>query len=374
MTDSQIIVLATPVFLLLIALEFAVGRLLRRNTYVTADTLNSIGLGIMSQVLNVFSKALLVGLYALVFESLSLWRLPQESPWVWVLGLLVYDYCYYWHHRLGHTVAVLWAAHAVHHQSEEYNLSTALRQTSTGWLFGWIFYLPMAVAGFPPLVFGVVALVDLLYQYWVHTQQIGRLGWFDRWFCAPSNHRVHHAVNDKYLDKNYGGILIVWDRLFGSFIEEDDAEPCVYGTRTPLSSWNPLWANLQVYRDLAQDAWHARRWRDKLLVWLKPPGWRPPDVAIRFPKPAFDLAARRKYDPHRSTSAALAAGGLFLLLLAATSVFLWEAHRLSGLAQLAAAGGILAGLWLVGVISERGLRRPGRAAASPGLEADPGPR
>jgi len=374
MTDSQIIVLATPVFLLLIALEFAVGRLLRRNTYVTADTLNSIGLGIMSQVLNVFSKALLVGLYALVFESLSLWRLPQESPWVWVLGLLVYDFCYYWHHRLGHTVAVLWAAHAVHHQSEEYNLSTALRQTSTGWLFGWVFYLPMAVLGFPPLVFAVVALVELLYQYWVHTRLIGRLGWFDRWFCAPSNHRVHHAVNDRYLDRNYGGILIVWDRLFGSFIEEDDAEPCVYGTRTPLASWNPLWANLQVYRDLAQDAWHARRWRDKLLVWIKPPGWRPADVALRFPKPPFDLAARRKYDPHRSTAAALAAGGLFLLLLAATSVFLWEAHRLSGLAQLAAAGGILAGLWLVGVISERGLRRPGRAAASPGLEADPGPR
>jgi sterol desaturase/sphingolipid hydroxylase (fatty acid hydroxylase superfamily) len=135
------------------------------------------------------------------------------------LALVFYDFCYYWLHRAGHRVAVLWAAHVVHHQSEDYNLSTALRQTSSGFLLGWIFYLPMAVAGVPPLVFGVVALVDLLYQYWVHTQQIGRLGWFDRWFCSPSNHRVHHAVNDRYLDKNYGGILIVWDRLFGSFIE-----------------------------------------------------------------------------------------------------------------------------------------------------------
>jgi len=366
MTDSQIIVLATPLFLLLIAVEFAVGLARRRNTYVTADALNSIGLGIMSQVLNVFSKLLMVGVYALAFEMLAPHPLPQDAAWVWVVGLLVYDFCYYWHHRLGHTVAVLWAAHAVHHQSEEYNLSTALRQTSTGWLFGWIFYLPMAVAGFPPLVFGVVALVDLLYQYWVHTQQIGRLGWFDRWFCAPSNHRVHHAVNDKYLDKNYGGILIVWDRLFGSFIEEDDAEPCVYGTRTPLSSWNPLWANLHVYRDIAEDAWHARRWRDKLRVWVKPPGWRPADVAERFPKPAFDLAARRKYDPHRSRAAALVAGGLFGVLLVATSVFLWNAHLLSGLAQAGAAAGILAGLWVVGWVSEHGVRWPAsRQVAQP---------
>ena len=177
---------------------------------------------------------------------------------MWIGALLAYDFCYYWLHRAGHRVAVLWAAHVVHHQSEDYNLSTALRQTSSGFLFGWIFYLPLAVAGVPPLVFGTVALIDLLYQFWVHTQQVGKLGWFDRWFCSPSNHRVHHAVNERYLDKNYGGILIVWDRLFGTFAEEDDAEPCVYGTRAPLRSWNPVWANLQVYRDLWLDSWRAR--------------------------------------------------------------------------------------------------------------------
>ena len=130
----------------------------------------------------------------------------------------------------------------------------------------------MAVAGVPPLVFATVALIDLLYQFWVHTQQVGKLGWFDRWFCSPSNHRVHHAVNDSYLDKNYGGILIVWDRLFGTFVEEDDAEPCVYGTRSPLRSWNPVWANLQVYRDLVLDSWRARSWADKLRVWLDAAG------------------------------------------------------------------------------------------------------
>jgi hypothetical protein len=267
--------------------------------------------------------------------------------------LVFYDFCYYWLHRAGHRVAVLWAAHAVHHQSEDYNLSTALRQTSSGFLLGWIFYLPLAVAGVPPLVFGVVALIDLLYQFWVHTQQVGKLGWFDRWFCSPSNHRVHHAVNDKYLDKNYGGILVVWDRLFGSFVEEDDAEPCVYGTRSPLRSFNPLWANLQVYRDLALDAWRARSWADKLRVWLKPPGWRPADVAARWPRPAFDIAAVQRFDPPLGRASAWAAGALFAAVLGATSVFLWHAHRLDGLQQLSAVTALVAALWLIGALTQR---------------------
>jgi Fatty acid hydroxylase superfamily len=210
----------------------------------------------------------------------------------------------------------------------------------------------MAVAGVPPFVFGVVALIDLLYQYWVHTQQIGKLGWFDRWLCSPSNHRVHHAVNDTYLDKNYGGILIVWDRLFGSFREEDDGVPCVYGTRAPLASFNPLWANLQVYRDLALDAWRAAGWADKLRVWLKPPGWRPADVALRWPKPAFDLATVQRYEPPLSRGAAWAAAALFVAVLAATSVFLWVAHTLTLAQQALGAAGIVALLCLIGAICQ----------------------
>ena len=328
LTGPQVIVLATPVFLALIALEFAVGRWRGRDTYRLADALASIGLGIMSQITGLFVTLFTLGIYTFVHERWALWRLPADSPWVWLGALIAYDFCYYWHHRAGHRIALFWASHAVHHQSEDYNLSTALRQTSGGWPAGWIFYLPMALAGVPPLVFAVVALIDLLYQYWVHTQQIGRLGWFDRWFCAPSNHRVHHAVNDRYLDRNYGGILIVWDRLFGSYAAEDETEPCVYGTRTPLRSWNPLWANLQVYAELAKDSWRAAAWADKLRVWLKPPGWRPADVAARWPKPAFDIAAVTRYDPPLSRAAALAATLLFVLLLAATAALLWQAHLL----------------------------------------------
>lgn len=359
MTGPQIIVLATPVFLLLIGIEFLVGHVRGRNTYRVNDALNSIGLGILSQLTGVFAKLMTVGIYTAVFAHVSLWQLPADALWVWLVGLLAYDFCYYWQHRLGHTVSLFWASHVVHHQSEDYNLSTALRQTSGGWVANWIFYLPMAVLGFPPLVFGVVALIDLLYQYWVHTQQIGKLGWFDRWFCAPSNHRVHHAVNDKYLDKNYGGIFIVWDRLFGSFIEEDDAEPCVYGTRAPLQSWNPLWANLQIYWDLAKDSWRARSWADKLRVWAKHPGWRPADVAERWPKPPFEIARMQRWDPTVPRPAAAGAIVLFVLALAATAAFLWFAHTLSLAEQLGAAAAIV--LLLLGVGAVTTPREPAAA-------------
>lgn len=358
LTPSQVIVLATPVFLVMIGIEFLVGLKRGRNTYRLNDAMNSIGLGIISQLVNLFAALFTVWLYVLVFEHVSLWKLSANEWWVWGVGLVLYDFCYYWHHRLGHTVALFWAAHVVHHQSEDYNLSTALRQTGSGWVGGWLFYLPMAVLGFPPLVFGVVALIDLLYQYWVHTQHIGKLGWFDRWFCAPSNHRVHHAVNDRYLDKNYGGIFIVWDRLFGSFIEEDspdarDYEPIVYGTRGPLRSWNPVWANLQYYAELFKDSWHAQNWGDKLRVWFKHPGWRPADVAARFPKPAFDIARVQRYDPPMSRGAQWLSAGLFVALLGATSLLLWNAHTLSLPEQLAGAAGVVLGLCGVGWISER---------------------
>ncbi len=369
LTGPQVIVLATPVFLALIALEYVVGRARGRDTYRLADAMSSVGLGIMSQLTGLFVTLLTVGIYTAVFERLAIWRLPADSIAVWIGALIAYDFLYYWHHRAGHRIALFWASHAVHHQSEDYNLSTALRQTSGGWVAGWIFYLPMALAGVPPLVFAVVALIDLLYQYWVHTQQIGRLGWFDRWFCAPSNHRVHHAVNDRYLDRNYGGILIVWDRMFGTFAEEDDTEPCVYGTRSPLRSWNPVWANLQVYWELAKDSWRAASWADKLRVWLKPPGWRPSDVAARWPKPAFDIAAVERYDPPLSRGAAAAATLLFIVLLAGTAALLWNAHRIERGALLAGAVTIVAGLWAVGALCtpaatrRTGPARPGSSAA-----------
>jgi alkylglycerol monooxygenase len=348
LSPSQIIVLATPVFLALIALEYAWGRWRGRNTYRLNDAINSISLGMLSQISAVLTRLFRIGIYTAVFSWVSFWHNDAfwTSPIGWLLALVYYDFCYYWLHRAGHEVAVFWAAHVVHHQSQDYNLSTALRQTSSGALLGWIFYLPMAVAGVPPLVFGVVALVDLLYQYWVHTEHVGKLGWFDRWFCSPSNHRVHHAVNDGYLDRNYGGILVVWDRMFGSFREE--GEKCVYGTRAPLESWDPLWSNFEVYWALAKDSWHARSWGDKLRVWFKPPGWRPADVAARFPKPAFSVEAMRRYHPPMSRGMAWFAGIQFVVILNGVALFLWHADRLPIAQSAVWLAALTAALWAVG--------------------------
>ncbi len=348
MTGPQIIVLAAPVFLLLIALELALGLKRGRNTYRLADAMASISLGLVSQMSGLFGKALTVGIYSAVFAHVALLSLSPASWWVWVLALVLYDFLYYWHHRLGHRVALFWAAHVVHHQSEDYNLSTALRQTGSGWLVGWLLYLPMAVLGVPPLVFGTVALIDLLYQFWVHTQQVGKLGWFDRVFCSPSNHRVHHAVNDVYLDRNYGGIWVVWDRLFGTFQEELDDERCVYGTRAPLRSWNPLWANVEVYAALAKDAWRTRAWGDKLRLWFKPPGWRPADLQTLDPKPPFDVSERERYEPQVSQRALGAALVLFVLAMSLTAVLLWTAHTLAWPVAAGATMVLVLMLWGVG--------------------------
>ena len=352
MSPSQIIVLATPVFFLLIAIEFAWGYKRARNTYRLNDAVNSISLGMLSQISAVFTRLFRVGIYTAIYSTVAIW--PDTAFWTtwygWLLALVFYDFCYYWLHRAGHESAVFWAAHVVHHQSQDYNLSTALRQTSSGALLGWVFYVPMAVAGVPPLVFGVVALVDLLYQFWVHTEHVPKLGWFDRWFCSPSNHRVHHAVNDRYLDRNYGGILIIWDRIFGSFKEED--EKCVYGTRKPLNSWDPLWSNTEVYWGLLKDSWHARSWADKVRVWFKPPGWRPADVAQRFPSAPFDMQRVERFHPPMSRAVMWFGAVQFIVLLQGVAAFLWFADRMP-LAQSAVWLGVLAAsLWAIGAVMQ----------------------
>ncbi len=355
MTPSQVIVLATPVFLLLIGIEFAWGWARRRNTYRLNDAVNSISLGMLSEITKVFTRLLRVGIYTAVYASVSLVPIEQArefwTNWYgWLLALLFYDFCYYWLHRAGHESAIFWAAHVVHHQSQDYNLSTALRQTSSGALLGWVFYLPMAIAGVPPLVFGVVALIDLLYQFWVHTEHVPKLGWFDRWFCSPSNHRVHHAVNDGYLDRNYGGVLIIWDRMFGSFKEE--GEKCVYGTRSSLNSWDPLWSNAEVYWSLAKDSWHACNWLDKLRVWFKAPGWRPADVAERFPRPVFDIAKVERYHPPVGAAASWFGAIQFVLLLGGVSVFLWKVDGMPMSQSAIWLAALCVGLWGVGAVMQ----------------------
>ncbi|HET7203761.1 MAG TPA: sterol desaturase family protein [Steroidobacteraceae bacterium] len=353
---GKAIALATPVFFLLIAIELVVARARGlQGAYRLNDAVNSLSLGVMSEVVKLFVRVLTIGIYAWLFEHVALGHWPADAWWAWLLAIVFYDFCYYWNHRLGHESAVFWASHVVHHQSQCYNLSTALRQTSSGALLSWIFYVPMAVAGVPTEMFVVAAVVDLLYQYWIHTEVVGKLGWFDRWFASPSNHRVHHAVNDRYVDRNYGGIFMFWDRLFGTFVEE--TEKCVYGTRAPLASWDPLWANLEVYADLARKSWQAGRWRDKVLVWFMPPGWQPAAASGRpWQKPAFDLRQVRTYDPPMSRAARIFAAVQLTLAILATLPLLWFADTMPRATLLAGAAAIVAALWLTGAVMQGRVR------------------
>lgn len=319
------IVYAIPVFMATILLEAWVARRRGLKVYDIPDAITSLNFGILSQVSGLFVRVFTFGIYVLVFEHGRLFTLPTDVIWVWVGALVAYDFIYYWVHRCGHEVNAMWAAHQVHHSSEWFNLSTALRQTSTGAFLGFPFYLPMAIAGVPPVVFGTVALIDLLYQYWVHTELVRKLGWVDRVFVTPSNHRVHHGQNDYCIDRNYGGIFIIWDRLFGSYAEERDDEPVVYGVRKPLSSYNAVWGNFNVYADVLRKSLTAPTLGAAIRTWIDSPSGR------GAPLPHLDAATVRRFDtgtPHRIKNyvliqyALLAIATLYFLAVAPTMALL----------------------------------------------------
>jgi sterol desaturase/sphingolipid hydroxylase (fatty acid hydroxylase superfamily) len=334
----DLIALAVPFFLLALLIELAIDRIRGTGLYRANDAINSLSAGTLSTTIGYFTRLLPAVAWGFVLQNFAL--IEVDPAWfdlsprgiaLWALALLGFDFCYYWAHRMGHEISILWASHAVHHQSEDYNLSTALRQTSTGFLFTWIFYLPLFLLGMPFEVFVTVNALDLIYQFWVHTQLIDKMGWVDRVLVTPSNHRVHHAQNEVYIDRNYGGILILWDRLFGTFQQELDDQPVIFGVRKPLANWNPFWANLQVYDYLWFDAVRTRRWRDKIGLWFRRTGWRPPDVAARYPKQNADLEQFQKFDP--------------LLSIAGKRYLVWQ--------FVIAAFAIL---WIGGVFAEQGAR------------------
>jgi len=343
MTDD-IVLWALPVFGALMAIEFAWGLARGRNNYGLADTLASLSQGLLSQVVAACTQLIQVGLYALAFPLLTLTpHAPLWSHWPGLaLAVLLYDFCDYWLHRASHESALFWAAHVVHHQSRRFNLSTALRQESAYALTGWPFFLPMALVGVPPLQFALAGVVVLFYQFWIHTEHVGKLGWLDRWLSTPSNHRVHHATNARYLDRNYGAILVAWDRLFGSF--EPESEPCVYGTTVPLAGWDPLHAVGANYVDLWRRCRRTRGWRNRLGVLFRSPSWRPDDDH----EPVAVHAAPRDAPVTRARAATAVV--LFLLSTAGTGGLLWRADELGRAALGAVAAGLVAGLWAIGAV------------------------
>ena len=271
------VVYAIPFFILAMGVEFIYGWLKQHNTYRLADTINSLQLGTLSRLRGVLQLGIGSAAYGFLTGESTLLKMESSDPLVWVVAFIAYDLCYYWSHRYGHEWRLFWASHVAHHQSEEFNLSTALRQTSTGF-FNSVFYIPLYVIGFPTYVIVSVASLNLIYQFWVHTEHIRRLGPVEWLFVTPSNHRVHHAKNPDYLDRNYGGVFIVWDRLFGTFRDEDPNQPCVYGTTVPLASWNPLWANAHIWYEGLMDMFRTRHFSDRFRLWVEGPGWRPRDL------------------------------------------------------------------------------------------------
>ena len=297
MDSSIFITYAVPVFFLMIGIEFIFGVIKGTNNYRLNDSIAAISLGLISRLPPLLNLGIQGVVWTYVATNLNMSLMPKDSWVTWVIAFLFYDLCYYWMHRMSHEVKVLWASHVVHHQGEEFNLSTALRQTSSGWLWKWIFYIPMFMVGIPGEVFFTVAAINLLYQFWVQTEHIKTLGALELIFITPSNHRIHHAQNPEYIDANYGGVFIIWDRIFGTYIpERDDLKP-IYGTVKPLRSWNPIWSNLEIYHQMIRDTIHTKTLKNKIKVWFSSTRWRPEDVYEKFPHVTNDLEDFEKYDP-----------------------------------------------------------------------------
>ena len=317
---------AIPFFLLLILVELAWGWLKGNNTYRINDCLNSMSLGLLSTV----TKFVFLNIGLIVFsgieQNFAFWAFNIESYAHWLLAILLYDFLYYWFHRISHERQFFWGSHVVHHQSEDYNLSTALRQTSTSFLTTWVFFIPCFFLGMPIYMYVSVATAHLVYQFWVHTQHIGKLGIFEWFMITPSNHRVHHAQNHSYIDKNYGGLLIIWDRLFGTFKEEEEDLKPIYGIRSPLESWNPIWANTHVFITMVRDAWGTANWSDKVRILWSRTGWRPDDMEERYPAAKSDLEDFKKYDPKLGAIASIAIIGQYVLI---SFFHFWGAQKVS---------------------------------------------
>ena len=314
---------AVPFFLIAILFELLYGWTIKNNTYRANDALSSMFMGALRST----SSALKIGLGGLVFFFLeSYFSLPRwntNSIFTWLIAFVAYDFLYYWFHRISHERQIFWASHVAHHQSEDYNLSTALRQTGTGFFLTWVFYIPLFLIGVPSFVFVSVASINLIYQFWVHTEHVPKLGWFELVFVSPSNHRVHHAQNDEYIDKNYGGVFIIWDRIFGTYKAEEENTPCVYGIRGSLKTFNPVWANFHIYVKMFREIINTKNIKDKLYVLVAPTRWMPNDSFHLSPKTEFNIDKFEKFNP-KSSFASKVYAFFQLLFISLISTFFIE--------------------------------------------------
>lgn len=317
---ETIMIYAIPVFFILIGIELLVGLLMQRQFYRFSDAITNISCGISQQVMGVILKLLGLGMYLFLYEQARVATIPNNWLTYIILFVLI-DMFYYWFHRYSHEINTFWGAHVVHHQSEEYNLSVALRQSAFQGFFSSVFYLPLAIVGFDPVPFAIINTFQTLYQFWIHTEAINKLPfWFEYIFNTPSHHRVHHGRNPEYIDKNHGGTLIIFDRMFGTF--EPERAAVVYGVTKPLSSWNPIWANFDYYADLLKDSARIPRFADKVRLWVDRPGWLPAELGGQQQVPAVTRAEQHKYNTNTPKGFNIYVLIQFVSVLLGTTVFL----------------------------------------------------
>lgn len=284
-SENLTIVIAIPVFMILVLLEYWAMRRRNPEYYRLNDALTNLNIGIGHVVSKVIIGVLLVGVYKLVYNHRII-TMP-DNAWTWIFALVAYDFFFYWAHRWGHELNIFWGAHGVHHQSEDYNLSVALRQSWLHAVVAFVIFLPIPFFGVPTLLFFSVLSINSFYQFWIHTDLIDRMPkWFEYIFNSPAHHRVHHGRDKKYIDKNHAGMFIIWDKLFGTFQEEEEKPN--YGITKPLNSWNPVWANVEYYAGMAQLAGQMTSLKDKLKLLVAKPGWRPDELGGPIPIPEID--------------------------------------------------------------------------------------
>ena len=322
-TYAQALLIAIPFFMVLILIELLYATKKNKQTYSTIDTIASLSSGVSNSIKNLLGLGVLLISYPYLLEQLSIVKLDNQW-WVWMVAFIFIDFAGYWSHRISHKINLFWNNHIIHHSSEHFNLACALRQPISDVIRYYpLLLLPAAILGVPEQLIAYIAPLHLFLQFWYHTEHIGKLGWLEYVFITPSQHRVHHAINPPYIDKNLGQIFSFWDRLFGTFQEELDDEPPRYGVLKAVQTWNPIRINFLHLIQLITDAYRTSSYWDKLRIWFMPTGWRPVDVTDAYPIEYIeDIHGFERYDTKPSIFfqyyailQLVAVLGLFILML-----------------------------------------------------------
>ena len=349
MEAIPIVALSIPFFFLLIGIELLISLYQKKDYYRVCDALTSISCGIGAEVVGIFMKSILFFGYLYIYNNLRVYTMP-DTFLTWAALFLGVDFFYYWFHRKSHEINALWAAHIVHHQSEDYNLSTALRQAWFQSSFSWVFYLPLAFAGFDPVLFLTISGINTVYQFWIHTKTVGKLGFLEWFMNTPSHHRVHHGKNPKYLDTNYAAVFIIWDRMFGTFRQE--VEEPVYGITKSLHSWNPVWTNFHYWADLFNLAARTSRVTDKFKIFINRPGWQPTELGGFQSAPEVEKITYKKFDTKAKGDLVLYIFFQFVPILITASVFLFLSNTFSSLQKYSLAALIIFSVMNCGLLFE----------------------